>query len=186
MEDIQIIDLYWSRSERAIAETDIKYGMFCNRIAFHILNNLQDSEECVSDTYLKTWSVIPPNRPVKLAAFLGKITRNLALNRYEKDNAKKRGGGNVPLVLEELAECIADPYSTERMVEDRILVEKLNEFLERLSSDARRIFMRRYWEVCTVREIAEIYGISESKVKVSLFRTRGKLKTFLEQEGIAL
>ena len=186
MEDKQIIDLYWARSESAIAETDRKYGKLCRRIAFNILNNFQDSEECVSDTYLKTWSVIPPKRPVKLSAFLGKITRNLAINRYEKAAAEKRGGGEVPVALDELAECIPDPNSVERAVDNRILTDKLNVFLEGLPAEARKIFLRRYWEVCSIQEIAEIYGISESKVKVSLFRTRGKLRSFLEQEGIAL
>ena len=186
MDDKQIIDLYWARSESAIAETDKKYGKLCHRIAFNILADPRDSEECVSDTYLKAWSVIPPKRPVKLSAFLGKITRNLALNRYEKDTAEKRGGGEVSVALDELAECIPDPNSVEGMVDNRILTDKLNVFLEGLAPEARKIFMRRYWEVCSVRQIAEIYGISESKVKVSLFRTRGKLRTFLEQEGIAL
>ncbi len=186
MDDQQIIELYWARSESAIAETDKKYGKLCRRIALNILANPQDSEECVSDTYLKVWSVIPPKRPVKLSAFLGKITRNLAINRYEKATAGKRGGGEVPVALEELAECIPDPNSVERAVDNRILADKLNVFLGGLSVEARKIFMRRYWEVCSVQEIAEIYGISESKVKVSLFRTRGKLRSFLEQEGIAL
>ena len=102
------------------------------------------------------------------------------MNRYEKYTAEKRGGGEVPIALDELAECIPDPNSVERMVDNRILVDKLNVFLGALPAEARRIFMRRYWEVCSIQEIAEIYGISESKVKVSLFRTRGKLKTFLE------
>lgn len=186
MDDKQIIDLYWTRSENAITETDKKYGKLCHRIAFNILANLQDSEECVSDTYLKAWSVIPPKRPVKLSAFLGKITRNLALNRYEKYTAEKRGGGEVPAALDELTVCIPDPNSVEHMVDGRILADKLNVFLAGLPSEARLIFMRRYWEVCSIQEIAEIYSISESKVKVSLYRTRGKLKSFLEQEGIAL
>ena len=185
MDDKQIIDLYWDRSEQAIAETDLKYGKFCHRIAFNILADFHDSEECVSDTYLKVWSVIPPKRPVKLPAFLGKITRNLALNRYDKNTAAKRGGGEVPAVLDELVECIADTQSVEQVVDNRILTEKLNTFLEGLSPEARKIFLRRYWEACSIGEIAQIYGISESKVKVSLFRTRGKLRTFLEQEGIA-
>ena len=186
MDDKQIIDLYWARSESAIAETDKKYGRFCCRIAFNILTNSQDSEECVSDTYLKAWSIIPPKKPVKLSTFLGKITRNLALNRYEKYTAQKRGSGEVPVALDELAECIPDPNSVEQAVDNRILVDKLNIFLEGLPAETRKIFMRRYWEVCSIQEIAELYGISESKVKVSLFRTRGKLKSFLEQEGIAL
>lgn len=186
MDEKQIIDLYWARSESAIAETDKKYGKLCHRIAFNILANRQDSEECVNDTYLKAWSIIPPKRPVKLSTFLGKITRNLALNRYEKYTAEKRGGGEVPVALDELTECIPDPNSVERIVENRILADKFNIFLEGLPVETRRIFMRRYWELSSIQEIAEIYGISESKVKVSLFRTRGKLKTFLEKEGIAL
>lgn len=186
MDDKQIIDLYWARSESAIAETDKKYGKLCHRIAFNILHNPQDSEECVSDTYLKAWSVIPPKRPVKLSTFLGKITRNLALNRYEKDTAVKRGGGDVAVALDELAECIPDPNSVERVVDNRNLTDKLNVFLEGLPTETRRIFLRRYWELCSIREIAEIFSISESKVKVSLFRTREKLRSFLEQEGIAL
>ena len=186
MDDKQIVELYWARSERAIAETDSKYGKLCHRIAFHILTDSQDSEECVNDTYLKVWSVIPPQRPVKLAAFLAKIIRNLALNRYEKSTAEKRGGGEVNLALDELTECIPDPNSVERVIDNRILADKLNTFLRELSPETRKIFMRRYWEVCSIREIAELYSISESKVKVSLFRTRGKLRSFLEQEGIAL
>lgn len=186
MEDKQIIELYWARSECAIAETDKKYGKLCRRIAFNILNNLQDSEECANDTYLRAWHAIPPKRPARLSAFLGKITRNLAINRYEKANAEKRGGGEVTVALEELAECIPDPNSVEREADNRILADKLNIFLEGLSAEARKIFLRRYWEVCSIQEIAEIYGISESKVKVSLFRTRGKLRSFLEQEGIGL
>lgn len=186
MDDKEIIDLYWERSELAISETDLKYGRVCNRVAYRVLSNVEDSEECVNDTYLKAWSVIPPTRPVKLMAFLVKITRNLALNRYEKSAAEKRGGGEVNLALDELSECIPDPNSVENQIDNRLLVDRLNEFLEGLQPDARRIFLRRYWEVCSIREIAELYSISESKVKVSLFRTRGKLRSFLEQEGIAL
>lgn len=186
MDDKQIVELYWARSERAIAETDSKYGKLCHRIAFHILADSQDSEECVNDTYLKVWSVIPPQRPVKFPAFLGKITRNLALNRYERNTAGKRGGGEMTIALDELSECIPAQTSVERQVDNRILAEKINVFLAGLTPETRKIFMRRYWEVCSVREIAQIYGITESKVKVLLFRTRGKLRAFLEQEGITL
>lgn len=186
MDDKQIIELYWARSESAIAETDRRYGKFCHRIAYNILINREDSEECVNDTYVKTWSAIPPKRPAKLGAFLGKITRNLALSRYEKIHAGKRGSGEVPIALDELAECIPDPKSVEQMIENRLLVEKLNLFLSSLQEDTRRIFMYRYWELCSIKEIASVYGISESKVKMSLFRTRGKLRAFFEQEGIEI
>lgn len=186
MDEKQIIDLYWARSERAIDETARKYGKFCHCIAYNILANYQDSEECVNDTYLQTWNAIPPQRPSRLSAFLGKITRNLALKQYEKSTAQKRGGGQVPLALEELAECIPDPNSMERMVDDRILAELFNGFLADLPAEARKIFLRRYWNLSSVKEIAEAYGMTESKVKMSLMRTRGKLRSFLEQEGIEI
>lgn len=186
MDDKQIIDLYWSRSETAITETAKKYGRFCHSIAYNILASHEDSEECVNDTYLNAWNAIPPKRPLWLSAFLGKITRNLALKKYEKDTAAKRGGGQVALALEELAECIPVPGSLEKTVEDRILTDKLNAFLAQLAPETRSIFLRRYWQLCSVQEIAETLAVSESKVKMSLMRTRGKLRNFLEQEGIEL
>lgn len=186
MEEKQIIDLYWARSETAISETAKKYGRFCHSIAFNILSNREDSEECVNDTYLHAWNAIPPRRPNRLSAFLGRITRNLALKKYESDTAAKRGGGQVPLALEELAECIPAPNSVEQQVDDRVLAEVLNRFLAGLSPETRRIFLRRYWKLDTVNQIAQELGIGESKVKMSLMRTRGKLRSFLEQEGIGL
>ena len=186
MEEKEIIDLYWARSETAIRETDKKYGKFCHSIAYNILCDHEDSEECVNDTYLQTWNAIPPRRPSKLSAFLGRITRNLALNRYERETAQKRGGGQVEPAVEELAECLPDPNTVERQVENKELAEALNRFLAGLPGEARKIFLRRYWQLCTVKEIAALYGISESKVKMSLMRTRGRLKRFLEQEGIDL
>ena len=186
MTDHQIIELYWARSEDAIKQTDIVYGRKLHNLADRIVQNFEDAQECVSDTYLKAWSVIPPTRPVKLMAFLAKITRNLALHRYEKYTAEKRGGGEVDAALDELSECIPDPNSVENVVDNRYLAEKLDAFLEALPVEARRIFMARYWEMRPVRDIAKAYAISESKVKVSLFRTRGKLRVFLEGEGIAL
>lgn len=186
MDEKQIIDLYWARSERAIDETARKYGKFCHCVAYNILANLQDSEECVNDTYLHTWNAIPPRRPGKLSAFLGKITRNLALKRYEKSTAQKRGGGQVLLALEELAECIPDPNTMERKMEDRLITEKLNQFLGTLTAEQRNLFLRRYWKLDSVKVIAMDCGMTESKVKMSLMRTRGKLKSYLEQEGIAV
>ena len=186
MDEKQIIELYFARSERAITETDRKYGRLCYGIAFHILDSREDSEECVSDTYLRTWNAIPPNRPNRLAAFLARITRNLALNRYARYSAEKRGGGEVPLALEELAECVPAPDRVERKAEEVFLKDVLNRFLGELQPETRRIFLRRYWNLSPVSEIAEFYGISESKVKTSLFRTRGKLRSFLQKEGITL
>ncbi|MBR4290403.1 MAG: sigma-70 family RNA polymerase sigma factor [Oscillospiraceae bacterium] len=186
MDEKEIIDLYWLRSERAIEETAHKYGRFCYSIAYNILFNQEDSEECVNDTYLHAWNAIPPRRPNKLSAFVGKITRNLALKQYEKYTAAKRGGGQAPLALEELSECISSPDCVERCLDERMLVEALNRFLKGLPIEPRRIFLHRYWKLDSVSEIAREFGFSESKVKMSLMRTRGKLKNFLEQEGIEL
>lgn len=186
MDDSKIIELYMDRSEQAISETAIKYGRYCHCIAYNILRNDEDSEECVNDTYLRTWNAIPPKHPNRLQTFLGKITRNLSLNKWEKQSAEKRGSGQIPLVLDELTECIPADKTAERMVDDLLIKEVLNRFLNDLSGDARRIFVRRYWYISSVKEIAKEYGISESKVTVTLFRTREKLKTVLEKEGIAL
>ena len=186
MDDSKIIELYMDRSEQAISETARKYGRYCHYIAYNILHNDEDSEECVNDTYLRTWNSIPPKRPNKLQTFLGKITRNLSLNKYEKQSAEKRGSGQIPLILDELTECIPADRNSETLVEDMVIKETLDRFLENLSADARKIFVRRYWYMSSVKEIEEEYGLSESKVTVTLFRTRQKLKTVLEKEGIAL
>ena len=185
MEDQQIIDLYWERSEEAIAQTHRKYGRYCHTIAYNILQNDPDSEECVSDTYFKLWSIIPPRRPSLLSALLGKITRNLALDRCKYNRAEKRGGGQVALALEELAECVGSGSVEERM-ENRLLTELLNRFLAALSQKNRQIFMLRYWYFCTVRQIADSLGLSESGVKMSLLRSRRQLKALLEKEGVCL
>lgn len=186
MDDQQIIDLYWARSENAITETAHKYGPYCHSIAYHILYSKEDSEECVNDTYWKAWGAMPPQRPNQLRTFLGKITRNLSLNRWEKHTAEKRGAGQVPLALDELAECVPAPDSVERTVDDLALTELLNDFLSGLPAQTRQIFMRRYWYLCSVKEIAADCAVSESKVKTTLFRTRNKLKQHLEKEGVAL
>lgn len=186
MDERHIIELYWNRCETAIAETARKYGGYCFKIAYNILANHEDSEECVNDTYWKAWKSIPPTCPRSLAAFLGRITRNLALNRFETCTAQKRGGSQVDLALEELHECLTDGKSTEERVEDRELANALNEFLTNLPSEARKLFLQRYWELMPIKEIAKASGISESKVKMSLKRTRDKLRAFLEKEEIAI
>lgn len=186
MEDGKIIQLYLNRSEQAISETSEKYGRYCHYVAFSILRDDGDSEECVNDTYLRAWNAIPPARPNRLQTFLGKITRNLALNRWEKHAAEKRGAGQVPFVLDELAECIPAGEDPERFSEDAVIRDVLDRFLAGLPKETRRIFVRRYWYMSPVSEIAAEYGLSESKVSVTLFRTREKLKAVLEEEGIAL
>lgn len=185
MEDSQIIELYWRRSEDAITETSKKYGRYCRTISFNILGNAEDSEECVNDTYMKAWSLLPPARPMVFSAFLAKITRNLSLDRYRSRSAEKRGGGQMELALDELSACIPAPDSADSMVEQQALTDALNDFLSSLKPEPRRIFLQRYWYVSSIRDIASDLGISESKVKTSLFRTRTALKEHLEREGIA-
>lgn len=184
MDDQQIIELYWQRSETAIAETGRKYGGYCHHIAYGILGNAEDSEECVNDTYFRAWNAIPPHRPGNLATFLGKITRNLAFDRYDRRAAQKRGAGELPLVLEELRTCL--PAVSDDPTDEIALADVLNRFLSELPTQRRRIFLLRYWHVYSVREIAQKLGISESKVKMTLFRARNQLRKILEQEGIGL
>ena len=186
VEDKQIIDLYWARAEAAISETAKKYGRYCHSIAFNILHSHEDSEECVNDTFFNAWRTMPPQRPSKFAAFLGTITRHLSLNKWEQYSAEKRGRGQVPLVLEELNDCIPASENVEQVVDDLALTELLNRFLGTLSPDSRKIFMRRYWYMNTIKEIAKGYSMSESKVKMSLLRSRKELKQLLEKEGFDL
>lgn len=184
MTDIQIIELYWARNEDAIKETDYVYGKKLHRLADKIVKNFEDAQECVSDTYLKTWDTIPPQRPEYFFAYIAKICRNFALGVLDWKSAAKRKGEVVQLT-QEMEACIPDPQH-ERKMEGQELGEVLNRFLETLSYDNRVIFLRRYWYLDTVWEIAERYGMSESKVKTQLHRTRAKLHSFLEKEGITV
>ena len=186
MDDRQIIQLYHERSETALSETAEKYGKYCHTIAYNILYNEEDTEECVNDTYLKAWESIPPQNPDKLSVFLGKITRNLALDKYRYYNREKRKVTRTELVLDELSECIPAADSVEQTFSNKLLVEVLNRFLEELPTEKRRIFLQRYWYLRSVKEIADEFAISESKVKMTLLRLRSKLKQVLEKEGIYL
>lgn len=186
MDDSKIIDLYWNRQENAIAQSQIKYGSYCQSIAHRILNNRSDSEECVNDALLRAWNSIPPHRPAALRTFLGKITRNLALDRLDRLAAAKRGNSPVTLALEELSDCIPGKDSVEDAVDGIVLTEYLNRFLSDLPRDARVIFLQRYWYLRSVREIARDLEVTESKVKMSLKRTRDLLKAKLQEEGIYL
>ena len=186
MEDTKIIDLFWARQETAIVETDRKYGNYCRSIAMHILSNQEDTEECVNDTWMKAWECMPPQRPDILSAFLGKITRNLSISRYRMTHAKKRGSGEMDLLLNELEECLPSAQSVEQEVESRETVQAINQFLYGIERESRNIFVRRYFYADSVKEIAERFGISESKVKSQLFRMRNRLKEHLEKEGIVL
>ncbi len=186
MSDEEIIELYWQRSETAIAETKNKYGRYCHHIAYNILQNQEDCEECVNDTYLKAWEAMPPNRPALLSVFLGTITRNLSLNKYKYYSAEKRGFGQMTCVLEELDECIPGQNNVEQMIENESLTEILNQFLGKLKPKMRKIFMRRYWYLSSIKEIAKDFHMTESSVKMSLQRARVELKKILEKEGIVL
>ena len=186
MDDKVIVQMYLDRDENAILKTKEKYEAYCYAISNNILGNYEDAQECVNDTYLRAWNSIPPNRPSVLKTFLGKITRNLSLDRYELLNAKKRNGGQMPLIFDEIQECIPSLDSTENIVEEIALTDILNRFLSSLSLEQRKIFMRRYWYLSPIKEIATEYGMSESKIKMSLFRSRNELKKLLEKEGISV
>ena len=184
MEDGQIIDLFWARSERAIAEADARHGKYCRAIAFNILRSPEDAEECVNDTWLNAWEAMPPRRPGCLAAFLGKITRNLALNRYKLLRADKRGGGQAALALDELGNWAAPRTEAEDVENRELIVSVLDRFLTALSKRDRMVFVRRYWYFSPVAEIAGEYHLSQSNVKMILARSRDKLRQALEQEGV--
>ena len=184
MDDEKIIDLYWNRSEAAISETDHKYGSYCFSIAKNILANKEDAEESVSDTYLAAWNAMPPQRPSLLATFLGKITRNLAIDRWRTLNRQKRGGGEITLALEELQDCVGARQSVDAAMERKRFADVFNRFLDTLPETERRIFLCRYWYLDPVAEIADRFGFSVSKVTSMLHRTRKKLHTVLEKEEL--
>lgn len=183
MEDSAIITLYWNRNEQAIAETAEKYGPLCYRIAWNILACREDSEECVNDTYLNTWNAIPPHRPAVLAAFLGRITRNLAINRYRFLAREKRGGRNITLALDELRECVDPGSSVEDAIEVKELGDSIVRFLEKLSQIERIVFLRRYWYLEDRQSIAQFCGLTDTNVGSILSRTRKKLRVHLRKEG---
>ncbi len=184
MEDNAIIDLYWARDERAIQASDTKYGPYCRTVAGSILWDRRDREECVSDTWQRAWNTMPPQKPSLLRAFFGAITRNLALNRYQYNTAQKRGGGQLPLALEELEQCLPGGRSPEQAVEEGELTALLERFLRGLPLRERTVFLRRYWYLQPVKDIARSLGLGESRVKMMLLRTRSKLREVLEKEGM--
>jgi len=186
MEDNRIIQLYWDRDPRAISASEEAYGSYCRAIAGRVLPDLRDREECLNDTWLRAWNAMPPQWPERLRLFFGTITRNLALSRWEKASAQKRGGGELPLALEELSEAVPSGQTTEQVVEDRELTAALERFLSALPQQARVIFLRRYWYLTPVTDIAQSLSLRESAVKMSLSRSRRRLKDFLEREGIEL
>ncbi len=183
MEDNLIVDLYWQRNELAVSETAAKYGKYLHSISYRILQNAEDAEECVNDTYSDAWQSMPPHRPSILSTFLGKITRRVSIDLWRKYSAEKRGGGVVALALDELEECVSGTENIEAEAERLELQKKLNAFLLTLPKIERQVFMCRYWYMDPVSDIAKQFTCSESKIKSMLFRTRNKLRTMLEKEG---
>ena len=186
MEDSEIVALYFQRDERAIDETARKYGKYCFSIAHNILGSREDAEEAVSDTYLGAWATIPPHKPVVLSTFLGKIARRTAIKRWQMNRTQKRGGGELPLALEEQSEFLSGGQNPEETIENAELAKLLNEFLHTLPKTERAVFVCRYWYLDPIGDIAKRFGFSQSKVKSMLARTRKKLHIMLQKEGITV
>ncbi len=185
MQDNEIVDLYWARNEDAIVQTDSKYGSYCRKIAINIVTSPEDTEECVSDTWMSAWNTMPEERPAMLAPYLAAIIRNHALTLYRKHHSQKRGAGQTALALDELFE-VAGGSSTEEMVDMSLLSEHINRFLSELTPHDRIAFVRRYFYVDSLADIAGALSMSESAVKSLLFRLRQKLKDHLIREGYEL
>lgn len=186
MEDEKIVALYFERNEDAISESELKYGKYCHTVSYNVLRNVEDTEECVNDTWIHAWNAIPPTRPMSLKAFLGKIARNLSLNRLQENHALKRGAGETAAALDELEEILSAPQTVEEEVEAQMLKESIDAFLAGLSEKYRIVFMQRYWYFYSIDEIAKLNGYTVNNVKSLLFRTRNRLKDYLEKEGITL
>lgn len=185
MEDQDIIALYWAREEDAIRETAAKYGGLCRSIVGRILTSPEDGEECLNDTWLGLWNAIPPQRPRRLAAFAGRVARNLALKRYDYVTARRRSPEAVHS-LEELGECVSGRETVETEVESRRTEEAINAFLRGLEEERRTVFLLRYWYFLSIEDICRRTGYGGSRVKSMLSRTRQKLRQHLEREGIEL
>lgn len=179
--DTEIIDLYWQRDEQAIQRTAERYGNLCLRIALNILGNAADAEECVNDTYLRVWNAIPPARPTVLSAFLTKITRNLALDRYRAGRRKKRGG-EFTVMLSELGDCIPAPEETDATQ----LLAHIKAFLESLEAVDRNLFVGRYFHAYEVKQLAQGYGMTPNAVSLRLYKTREKLRAYLQERGYSV
>ena len=186
MDDNAIVEMFFERDERAVSAIRLKYGGYCRAIALNILGNEQETEECLNDTYLKAWENIPPEKPRILSAFLAKLTRNLAIDRYRKNRAQKRGGSETELIFEELEGCVSGGGSVEAAAERREVLAAVNRFLEKLPARQRVMFVSRYCCCENVRSIAARFGIKENNVSVTLNRTRTKLREYLKKEGYEL
>ena len=183
MEDSKIVELYWQRDEAAIHITEEKYNNYLMKIAFNVLSDVEDSKECVNDTYLKAWRSIPPNKPQYLSLYLGKITRSLAIDLLRKKNTAKRKADSLDISLSELGECISDGNAFDKKMDEKFLAEIIGKYLKTVSKDARKCFIRRYFYMDSISDICKFFHMSESKVKTSLHRTRKGLQKYLEKEG---
>ena len=186
MDDNGIIQMYWDRNDQAISATSKKYGHYCKAIAKNILNNEEDAEECVNDTYFNAWNAMPTHWPEQLATFLGKITRNLSFNMYKHNHAEKRGGCEITLVLDELADCVSDMDDVEKIIDLQELTKAINSFIKSLPTEKCNIFVRRYWYAESIAEIAKDYGMLQGNVSKTLERVRKQLKAYLTERGFDL
>jgi len=185
MEDQAIINLYWERDEAAIRETDHKYGRFCYSLAFNILAVSEDAEECVSETYQKAWNSIPPEKPAAFRAWLGRITRNISINRWRYKHAAKRNT-ETEVLLSELSDCIPDHKTTDEILESKALSQYISDWLDSLSPQDRNLFIRRYWNGDALQRLSEYSGISPNKLAGRMFRLRNSLKAYLTEKGVVV
>ena len=186
MEDERIIELYFSRSEEAIPETEEKFGKLCVSIAKNVLGNEEDAKECLNDVLLVLWNSIPPKRPENLSAFIGKISRNIALNNFRKKNAEKRGGNETFAVLDEISEFVSGGENPEEKIEETELISEINAFLASLPKEKRKIFVARYWFFESAEEISKRTGKNKIYIRNTLNRTRTKLIKHLKERGFEL
>lgn len=186
MSDEQLTALFLERNTNAISAVLEQYGAYCTAIAENILRSPEDTEECVNDAMIKAWQTIPPEHPISLKAYLGTITRNLAVDRFRKRSAGCRGKGDCSLPIDELSELLPSGFDLENEADAILLREKLNAFVSELDGESRILFIRRYWYMLSIEELAEMHGISKSKVKMRLLRTRSKLREHLKKEGYEL
>lgn len=184
MDDTRIIALFFSRDENAIVQSDVKYGQYCRSISYNILNDHQDAEECTNDTYLQAWNTIPPTKPENLKAYLGRIVRNVSLNKFKAKKTQKRKSNEFSAAYDELENVLSSGQSIDKFIDEMHLKDLIETFLDKQTKENRKIFLARYWYFESITEISTKLGVSESKTKMSLLRMRNSLRNFLEQEGV--
>ncbi len=186
MKDAEIVELYWSRNENAIAETKLQFHAYLMKIAMQILGNEEDAKECINDAYLAAWNSMPPNRPEKLSTYLGRLMRQTAIDHWRRKNRQKRKGSEYALSLEELDDLLSDNKTPEQELDGALLEQAIGRFLKELPAQERNLFLGRYYYCDPIKEVAAYCGMKEAKAKSMLFRTRKRLKGFLEKEGFTL